>query len=212
VIVGLVGFIGSGKGTAGDILVSHGFRRDSFAGPVKDAVAVIFGWDRALLEGDTDTSRKFREIPCPFWSEVMGRDYTPREALQKMGTEAGRNVFCSDIWTRALEQRISAATAVNDLVNFVITDVRFPNEAKLIRELGGYVVEVTRGTRPEWYDYAESLNEANDWNGKVQVMDRYPNIHYSEWAWIGSPEITHVIENNGTLKDLEDNLTKFLGM
>lgn len=207
-IVGLVGFIGQGKGTAGNLLAEHGFRRDSFAAPVKDAVAAIFGWDRALLEGDTDESRKFRETPCSFWSDVMGRDYTPREALQKMGTEAGRNVFHNDLWTRALEARIKESGATNH----VITDCRFPNEAKLIRELGGEVIEITRGTRPVWYDYAAQLNEDNDWNGQVQVMDEYPDVHFSEWAWVGSPEITQVIENNGSVGELEDKLISALNL
>src|SRR5438105_1143764 len=140
-LIGIVGFIGSGKNVCGDLLVSRGFKADAFAAPVKDASAVIFGWDRALLEGNTDESRKFRETPCPYWSEVYGRDLKPREVLQKMGTEAGRNVFHPDLWTRSLERRITT----DGYTNHVITDVRFPNEAKLIRELGGHVIEVTRG-------------------------------------------------------------------
>lgn len=212
IVVGLVGFIGSGKGTAGDLLKARGFRQDSFAAPVKDACAAIFGWNRAALEGDTQSSRNFRETPDEFWSEAFGRRFTPREAMQKMGTECGRNVYHPDIWTKALEYRITAAQAADDRVNYVITDVRFPNEAKLIRELGGYVIEVARGDQPEWYDYAAQLNEDNNWDGKVQVMAEYPNIHYSEWAWIGSPEITSVIENNGTVKDLEENLLEAIGL
>ena len=45
-IVGLVGFIGSGKGTAGDILKDFGFQQISFAGGVKDIAAVMFDWPR----------------------------------------------------------------------------------------------------------------------------------------------------------------------
>ena len=53
-IIGLVGFISSGKGTCADYLVrEHGFVKESFANSVKDAVSVVFGWDRQLLEGDT---------------------------------------------------------------------------------------------------------------------------------------------------------------
>jgi len=209
-IVGFVGFIGSGKGSAGDILVKWGYKRDAFANPVKDACAAIFGWPRALLEGDTPQSRAFREEPDAFWSQVVGRDFTPREALQKMGTEAGRNVYHSDLWTKALERRILALQDEDEKVNVVVTDVRFNNEAKMIRELGGYVVEIQRGTPPEWYGYALELNEDNNWDGTVQKMDAYPHIHYSEFAWVGSPEITHTIQNDGDLKDLERELTKLL--
>ncbi len=61
-IVGLVGFIGSGKGTVGDILEQKGFIKDSFAKPLKDACSVMFGWPREMLEGDTEVSRKWRDF------------------------------------------------------------------------------------------------------------------------------------------------------
>jgi hypothetical protein len=62
-IVGLLGFIGSGKGTAGDILKDLGFTPVSFAKGVKDVTAEMFGWPRHLLEGDTQHSRDWREMP-----------------------------------------------------------------------------------------------------------------------------------------------------
>ena len=61
-IIGICGFIGSGKDTIADYLVNlHGFRRESFANSLKDAVAQIFGWDRIMLEGRTKQSREWRE-------------------------------------------------------------------------------------------------------------------------------------------------------
>ena len=49
-IIGVCGFIGSGKDTIADYLTNfHGFRRESFAGSLKDAVAQVFGWDRTML-------------------------------------------------------------------------------------------------------------------------------------------------------------------
>ena len=56
-IIGICGLIGSGKGTVGDILVEQGFKKVSFADKLKDGVSTIFGWDRELLEGDTDICR-----------------------------------------------------------------------------------------------------------------------------------------------------------
>ena len=53
-IIGLCGLIGSGKGTVADILVDeHKFEKISFADKVKDAVSVLFDWDREMLEGET---------------------------------------------------------------------------------------------------------------------------------------------------------------
>ena len=59
-IIGVTGFIGSGKDTIANYLVAkHGFVRDSFAGTLKDAVAQVFGWDRELLEGLTPEAREW---------------------------------------------------------------------------------------------------------------------------------------------------------
>ena len=52
-IIGICGLIGSGKGTVADVLVDQGFTKVSFADKLKDGVSTIFGWDRAMLEGDT---------------------------------------------------------------------------------------------------------------------------------------------------------------
>jgi ABC-type oligopeptide transport system ATPase subunit len=62
-IIGIVGFAGSGKGTVGDILVNdHDFTKLSFADAVKDATSAIFGWPRHLLEGDTNESRQLLKL------------------------------------------------------------------------------------------------------------------------------------------------------
>jgi hypothetical protein len=93
-LIGLVGLIGSGKDTVAERLVSHhGFRRDSFARSLKDAVSSIFGWDRNLVEGNTKESRAWREQPDAFWSEKFGREVTPRWVLQYFGTEVCRGNF-----------------------------------------------------------------------------------------------------------------------
>jgi len=193
VIIGLVGFIGSGKGTVADLLVErHGYNKESFAGSVKDAVSTIFGWDRSLLEGDTIKSRAWREEPDAWWSKRMGKEFSPRLALQLMGTEAGRDIFHTDLWIYSVERRI------NPDKNYVIADVRFPNEIKMIQDLGGKIVRVTRGQKPEWYDTALETNSKQDYYG---MAAKYPEVHYSEWAWIGCDNDT-TISNNGSLEDL----------
>jgi len=194
-IVGLVGFIGAGKGTVGDLLRLQGFKQASFAGALKDTASQMFGWDRALLEGDTEQSRVFREKKDDFWSERFGYDFSPRLALQLLGTEAGRNVFHKDIWIYALENRIRRHK------NVVITDTRFPNEIDFIRSKGGIIVEVKRDERPEWYETAFMENNDPD-NHNGDMASLWPNIHVSEWAWIGE-HVDFTIENDGTFDDLK---------
>lgn len=203
-IIGVVGFIGSGKGTAADILVNkHNFHKLSFADTVKDATAAIFGWPRHLLEGDTDESRECREAKDEWWSEKFGYDFSPRLALQMMGTEAGRDVFHPELWIHSLERKMEMYP------NVVIADVRFPNEIDFIQSKGGFVVRVKRGPDPEWYDTALSDNK-NGLEPSVSQMSVYhPSIHYSEWAWIGSI-MDYQLDNVGALSMLEADIVHML--
>jgi len=203
-IIGLVGYIGSGKGTVADILTRHhGFVKESFADAVKDAIAPIFGWERQMLEGDTKESRKWREAPDEWWSEKFGKPFSPRLALQLMGTESGRNVFHTDVWVLSLLRRIDPAK------NYVIADVRFPNEINLIREHGGKVVRVKRDEEPEWFTTAEAYNVSTDWDGSLQTMRDYPEVHYSEFAWIGK-KMDEEITNSTTLESLEEKVASLM--
>jgi len=201
-IIGFVGFAGSGKGTAGDILESKfGFKKESFAKPLKDAVAAIFGWDRNLLEGDTKESREFRESQDEFWNSRIG-PMTPRKALQLMGTEAGRDIFHPNVWLYSLEKRL------DENYNYVITDVRFPNEIAFLKNLDALIIRVKSGIEPLWYEDAFELNTNILYNNQIHVMEKFPGIHYSEWAWIGNPQIDFEINNEGTLKDFETIITR----
>jgi len=210
-IIGLVGFIGSGKGSVADFLVdNHGYDKESFASSVKDATAAIFGWDRRMLEGDTVHSRRWREEPDSWWSAKMGKDFSPRMALQLMGTEAGRNVFHEDIWINSLERRLHPNR------NVVIADVRFPNEIAMIQRMGGAIVWVRRGNLPEWYHtaYEQNTTDPNNYwllEDAGELMEqKHPGIHSSEWSWIGH-QYDISMDNNGTIDDLRrnvDNLVK----
>ena len=192
-IIGLLGFIGSGKGTAGDILVENNFTALSFAGSLKDAVSSIFGWDRALLEGDTEESRVFRETIDTFWSVKFNKSITPRYILQYFGTEVCRENLLDGIWVDSLERKIQQYD------NVVITDVRFKNEISFLKSIGAVFVQIDRRqTRPNWYGYLDSLDKS--------VFDAYAvsqNIHKSEYDWYGNPHIDYIIDNNGTLQELE---------
>lgn len=208
-LIGLCGFAGSGKGTVADFLVKQQFKKISFADTLKDVTALLFDWPRDMVEGDTEESRKFRETPDPFWSKKFGKDFTPRQALQLMGTEAGRNVFHKDLWVHTTEKNIQKHPLV------IIPDVRYPNEVKFIRENEGYIVRIRRGPEPEWYHTAWNENTHDDqWklkNGwhRLSMQECYPRVHSSEWAWIGT-EFDFIINNEGTLTELEETVNYML--
>jgi len=207
-IIGFVGFIGSGKDTAADYLVNfHGFRRDSFANTLKDAVAAVFGWDRVLLEGRTKEAREWREQVDPWWADRLNMpNLTPRWVLQYWGTEVCRKGFHDDIWIASLENKLR--TTKDDIV---ISDVRFPNEIKAIHNSGGKVIRVKRGPEPEWYDHAFNFNSGPSrigWAiGKKHLDDS--GVHASEYSWVGG-DIDIVIENNGTIDQLYQEIHKVL--
>ena len=198
-IIGLIGFIGSGKDTVAQEFVKLNYKKDSFAAPLKDVCAAMFGWPRELLEGDTVESREFRETPDMFWTRKLGIDnFTPRLALQLVGTDVLRNQFSQDIWLNSLEYRIRKNTSNKESI--VISDARFKNELELIREMGGKIIWVRRGDLPEWYDIASSAHTGNAVSKKI-MQTRYKDVHESEWNWAGYP-VDYVIDNNGSLEDL----------
>jgi hypothetical protein len=204
-IVGFVGFIGSGKDTAADYLVNfHGYRRDSFANTLKDAVACVFGWDRTLLEGRTKEAREWREQVDTWWAERLNMpNLTPRLMLQLWGTEVCRTGFHDDIWIASLENKMRKTTD-----NIVISDVRFPNEIKAIHNAGGIVVRIKRGDDPEWYDAAVSYNKGPDGNSTWSLSKAkltQLKIHASETAWVGR-DIDYTIYNDTTIDALFDQI------
>lgn len=199
-IIGICGFIGSGKDTIADYLVNyHEFRRESFANSLKDAVAHVFGWDRVLLEGRTKQAREWREQVDPWWAERLGMpNLTPRWILQYWGTEVCRKGFNDDIWIASLENKLR-----NSKDHIVISDCRFPNEIKSIKSAGGIVIRVIRGPEPEWYQDAVNMNEGRGNMSWLLSSDRITRlgIHSSETAWVGT-EFDVVIDNNGSIDDL----------
>ena len=199
-IVGITGFIGSGKDTVAKMLVEKGAVQDSFAAPLKDLCASVFGWPRDMLQGDTVESRDFRETPDMYWTRKLGIDqFTPRLALQLLGTEIMRTHFNQDIWLDSLEYRIRKNEQQDTMV--VVSDCRFKNELDLIKELNGIVVHVIRDELPEWYETAVHANKGSV-PAKHTMETRFAKVHASEWKCVGY-DFDFVIKNSGTLEDLQ---------
>jgi hypothetical protein len=202
-IIGICGLIGSGKGTVADILTKeHGFKKISFADSLKDGVSTIFNWDRKMLEGDTKESRDWREKQDDFWSNETGKEITPRLVLQLFGTECMRQGFFDGIWVSLVKQKILA----NPDKNWVVPDVRFPNEVSTISELGGKVWQVRRGEKPLWWATAIGVNQNYDsiQNNVHSMSVVFPDVHESEWRWVDEDrKFDTIIENDATLEDLK---------
>lgn len=202
-IIGICGFAGSGKGTVGDYLErTYQFKQVSFAGVLKDITAIMFSWPRDMVEGATAESREWREMEDPFWSKKFGEKITPRIILQRMGTEVIRNNLHQDFWLDALERKLDPTE------DYAITDVRFINEANMVKRVGGTLVRIRRGPEPEWY--GDAIKQLRSIDAKTKTIDfdnmdamdkKWPDVHPSEWQWLNSP-IDCILENDGTLTDL----------
>jgi hypothetical protein len=191
-IIGLCGSLGAGKDSFANVLIrKHNYKKLSCAGPLKDITARLFSWPRHLLEGDTEESRIWRETKDAFWeNELQIPDFTPRLALQRIGTECLRNGLSDNIWISILKQSILTADS-----NVVITDCRFPNEINMIRALGGTIICIQRSPLPVWWNLAQE---------GLPV----PGIHLSETAWV--PFITTILPNIGTIQDLEKTADDYI--
>jgi hypothetical protein len=118
-----------GKDSIGQYLVDHhGFKKTAFAKSLKSACAEIFHLGDEYWNGD------LKEIVHPFWGT------TPRDILQRVGTEAMRRGFDQDIWVKSLEWEIQQEPETR----WVTCDVRFKNEIACIKRLGGVVWNVVR--------------------------------------------------------------------
>lgn len=187
-IIGVMGFKSSGKDTLARQLIQHGYQKFAFADTLKDVLSVVFGWNRNLLEGDSNISREWRELPDEWWEEKLNwfseenqiikslfPRFTPRVAMQMIGTDLFRKHFNDSIWILSLENKIKK------IPNVIISDCRFPNEIKMIKDNGGYLIRVKRGPEPDWYPVG--IDAANGNSSAIDYL-LSKQIHMSEWSWL----------------------------
>ena len=202
-IVSLSGFISSGKDTVADYLVEHhGFRRESFAGALKDVVAIVFGWDRELLEGKTPAARAQRDHVDKWWADKLNLPMlTPRWVLQQWGTEVCRRGFHTDIWVASMENRM-----LKDGGNVVVTDCRFPNEVTVMQNMGATLLRVRRGPEPTWFNIGvAAADESHPHHAQALSHITDLGIHISEWAWL-STKFDLILDNTGSLADFRQQI------
>lgn len=176
-LIGLHGKAGCGKTTVGDYLAdSQGAIQLSFALPLKLAACELFAIPFDYFENQDLKNNKGLEWP----------EYTPREILQKLGTEGMRNLFGEDFWIRRMKLEIDANVYDGDLV--VITDCRFQNEVDFIKDNGGIVIHLTRA--------------GADGNIGIQNHASEADLDFSQFT-----DSNYVrVSNDGTIHKLYENI------
>lgn len=127
-IVAFTGPAGCGKSTAASVFPDA--TRFSFARPLKDILESV-GVPRDCLYDPV-----LKEQPC----EILGGK-TPRQVLQMLGTNFFREQIRKDFWIRVAERKLTDLIPQGPVL---IDDCRFDNEAQLVRDLGGTVIEIVR--------------------------------------------------------------------
>lgn len=174
ILIGTAGPAGSGKDTVADYLVEmHGFTKMAFAGPLKAMMAAA-----GMAE---PADRAMKEQPIP------GFDFTWREAAQKLGTEWGRGLD-PEIWTKIVRRKLESLAGLKYRTRIVLTDIRFENEAQVVRELGGQV----------WH----MLNRSADLGVNAG--------HISEGGVMYRPHEDELIDNSGSLDQLYEQVETYL--
>lgn len=214
-IIGICGFKGSGKDTLARQIQAYGYEHHAFADTLKDVLSMIFGWDRDMLEGETVESRLWREEPDTWWEHKlnwfdMSDDkailqtifprFTPRAAMQLFGTNLFRKHFNDSIWVLSLENRIKNSEYV------VISDCRFHNEIKMIKDCGGKLIKIDRGERPDWYSVGVDAA-----NGNTSARDYLisKKIHISEWSWLNQDFDIEIKNDNNPVEMFNIVKSKF---
>jgi hypothetical protein len=174
-----------------------------FAQKLKEIVALLLNVDISKLENEDFKSTILGEEWWYYKGEVGIYPYdtpydankklplikpTPRLLLQEIGTNLFRNQLCPNIWIN------STINNIHPKDDIIITDVRFPNEAKAIKDKGGILIRIDRVTSP-----------SRDGNTFVNMRER---THPSELALDDYKGWDYTINNNGTLKELFNNVLK----
>ena len=128
-IIGLTGKAGAGKTLVASML---GYRVIGLADPLYAAISAMLD-----VEVEDLLDRERKEVPIPW----LGK--SPRELLQTLGTDWGRDLIRPDLWTLLCRRRLEKMAA-DGVEGVAVCDVRFSNEVELVRSFGGEVWRVVR--------------------------------------------------------------------
>lgn len=148
-LIGLCGAKGVGKSTYASMIAGQSGHVYSFATPLKQMLMSVFPSEYIL---------KKKEVPIPNYPNHV----TGRFLLQTLGTDWARKLITEDIWMLMLRERLEKDMKVLGGL-MVIDDLRFPNEAHMVRDLGGEVWLVRRrGFKPSADNHSSEAGITED--------------------------------------------------
>lgn len=159
-VIGLAGYKGCGKDAVASWLVKqHGFTKVAFADPLRD---IMHEMNPIVGDFARNPPMRYRDAVGIYGYDEAKRLYPEmRRLMQELGATA-RDVLGDNVWVDALDER--QCGVLNDVV---ITDVRYPNEAELVKELGGLMFRILRpGTGPDGHS-----SEAQDFPVDFVVLN-----------------------------------------
>ena len=185
-IIALTGKKGSGKDVVADILVKKlGFKKYGFGDPIKNVAREMFGFSEEQLYGN------LKDIVDKKWG------IKPRDFFQKFGTEYGQFIFPKhfpeifndiderEFWVKRFKIWYDKVKECNKLVKVVINDLRFIHEYNFLKDVGAYIIKIER----------ENVLKDN---------------HISENELSNNINFNYIVENNGSIKELEQKILNLL--
>lgn len=209
-IVGFLGAKKAGKDTAAEVLIEEfGFRRESFARELYRQVGEAFD-----VSVEDLNNRETKEMPAERFmvancrdpgfiravqrlvpeftnSEAFFRPRSPRELLQWWGTEYRRKSGVDSYWIDIVRKTIEA----NPRIDYVITDVRFPNEHKLITSMQGFPVRIRN-------------LEVEEHERQGRILANAMSLHESETALDSFPVAMEIFNEFGKLNEFKERVRK----
>ncbi len=170
-LLGLTGFAQSGKDSVAGFLKDYGYQRVAFADGVREMALVIDPIIYCAPTSGPDYVRLSGLVASAGW-DAAKQEPEVRRLLQRIGTEAVRDMVDQDAWVR-IGMRKAKSIILGTLSDahfgsVVITDVRFPNEARAVHSAGG---EVWRIERPG-FDSGVSREHASEAHVASLPVDR----------------------------------------
>jgi hypothetical protein len=187
IVNNLIAFCGRkrvGKDVAtGCLIKEYGFEQYAFANPLKLACQEIFMLNEEQMDGC------LKEVVDPEWG------VSPRHLFQRIGTEIFRNQITkvfpemeeigNNFWVYRFKLWYKKQLEKNPNIRVVLSDVRFQNEADVVKELGGIVIKIQRDTKLNTDSHASEKN-------------------------IDNIKTDYIIENNGTIEQYHEKVKKLI--